>query len=73
MTHSANDATQVSKVDPVCGMTVRAEPPPDRRAEHDGQTYWFCSTGCRRKFVEDPASRSLRPRKTRDPIRSSST
>jgi Cu+-exporting ATPase len=24
------------------------------RAEHDGETYFFCSAGCRTKFVDDP-------------------
>ena len=40
-------------VDPVCGMTVT----PDDAAEsldHDGRTYYFCSTGCAHKFREDP-------------------
>jgi P-type Cu+ transporter len=40
--------------DPVCGMTVD----PDR-AEHcsqfAGQTYYFCSGGCHRRFAVDPA------------------
>ena len=41
--------------DPVCGMTI------DPRTaagsiEHDGETYYFCSTGCRRQFEADPAS-----------------
>jgi xanthine dehydrogenase accessory factor len=25
------------------------------RAEHAGATYYFCSAGCRRAFVADPA------------------
>jgi Cu+-exporting ATPase len=40
--------------DPVCGMTVR----PETAAaawEHDGQTYYFCSVGCMKRFREDPA------------------
>jgi Cu+-exporting ATPase len=39
--------------DPVCGMTVdqaRAE----HRREHRGQTYWFCSGDCARKFDAAP-------------------
>jgi Cu+-exporting ATPase len=24
-------------------------------ASHEGQTYWFCSQGCRAKFEADPA------------------
>ncbi|MEZ5626106.1 MAG: heavy metal-binding domain-containing protein [Rhodocyclaceae bacterium] len=40
--------------DPVCGMTVA----PDANkptAQHDGQTYHFCSSTCHDKFVADPA------------------
>lgn len=39
--------------DPVCGMTVR----PDEgrpRADHGGQTYFFCSQRCHDKFIGDP-------------------
>jgi len=39
--------------DPVCGMTVdRATTP--HHAEHGGETFHFCSAGCRTKFVADP-------------------
>ena len=51
-----------SKLDPVCGMTVKAEPAaPERRAEHGGEAHWFCGAGCQRKFVADPA-RYLKPK-----------
>jgi Cu+-exporting ATPase len=57
--HSHGDAVPGvppgAKKDPVCGMTVRAAPPPERRAEHGGTEYWFCSAGCQRKFVASPA------------------
>jgi Cu+-exporting ATPase len=36
--------------DPVCGMTVDPAKTA-HHAEHAGQTYHFCSTGCRTKFV----------------------
>jgi len=39
-------------LDPVCGMTVSADSP--HRAEHAGQPYFFCSAGCRSKFVAAP-------------------
>ena len=40
--------------DPVCGMTV--DPHMAKyRAEHAGQTYYFCATGCRDKFIAEPA------------------
>ncbi len=39
--------------DPVCGMTV--DPAQARgRAQHQGETYYFCSPGCMHKFVSDP-------------------
>src|SRR3954466_11292379 len=48
--HHADDA----KVrDPVCGMTVNP-PQSQHRFDHDGQTYHFCSAGCRTKFAADP-------------------
>ncbi|QUS36258.1 heavy metal translocating P-type ATPase [Falsirhodobacter algicola] len=39
--------------DPVCGMTV--DPDAGKpQLDHDGQTYHFCSEGCRTKFGADP-------------------
>jgi xanthine dehydrogenase accessory factor len=40
-------------VDPVCGMMVSI-PGAGITAEHDGMTYWFCSPGCRARFVSEP-------------------
>ncbi|MEA2952260.1 MAG: P-type Cu+ transporter [Alphaproteobacteria bacterium] len=40
-------------VDPVCGMTVDPHATA-HRAEHQGHPYYFCSAGCRSKFVADP-------------------
>jgi xanthine dehydrogenase accessory factor len=42
-------------VDPMCGMTVTAGPA-GHPAAHGGETYYFCSTRCRREFVKDPAA-----------------
>ena len=42
-------------VDPVCGMTVEIATAADR-FEHEGVTYWFCASGCRRRFERDPAA-----------------
>ncbi len=39
--------------DPVCGMTISAEPAVDTR-EFEGRTYAFCCSGCRDKFDADP-------------------
>jgi Cu+-exporting ATPase len=39
--------------DPVCGMDVN--PVGARHSvDHDGQTYYFCSNGCRQKFLTAP-------------------
>ncbi len=38
--------------DPVCGM--RVTPQSNHHAEHDGQTYYFCSAGCAAKFQASP-------------------
>jgi len=40
--------------DPVCGMLVAAASAKNR-AQHDGQTYYFCCGGCQAKFMADPA------------------
>jgi Cu+-exporting ATPase len=40
--------------DPVCGMSV--DPATAKhKAEHAGATHYFCSAGCRGKFVAEPA------------------
>ena len=40
-------------IDPVCGMSV--DPLTAKHvAEHAGETFHFCSAGCRQKFVADP-------------------
>ena len=40
-------------VDPVCGMTVRADAS-GQPFEHDGITYYFCCAGCRASFAKEP-------------------
>jgi len=39
--------------DPVCGMEVE-EKNAASTAEHMGQTYYFCSQGCKVAFDKDP-------------------
>ena len=44
-------------LDPLCDMIVDVD---EQRGhglttEHDGRTYAFCSSGCKRSFDEDPA------------------
>ena len=46
-------ANVVPVIDPVCGMSVN--PRTTRHtADHDGSDYYFCSAGCKMKFVADP-------------------
>jgi len=45
-----HDAPAAGVLDPVCGMTV--DPHTARhRADHSGHSYYFCSSGCRTKFI----------------------
>ncbi|MDF2114287.1 heavy metal translocating P-type ATPase [Roseiarcaceae bacterium H3SJ34-1] len=58
--HSAHDhaghgqADGFQAKDPVCGMTVDTRTAKHRH-EREGQTYYFCSAGCKTKFQADPA------------------
>ena len=45
--------------DPVCGMIVDPHTAKHRHT-HAGRPYYFCSDGCREKFIVDP-SRYLEP------------
>jgi P-type Cu+ transporter len=40
-------------IDPVCGMTVEPETAAGQ-SEYGGQTYYFCSPGCKDSFDADP-------------------
>ena len=41
-------------IDPICGMTVD-EKTSQHKSEYAGQTYYFCSPGCKRSFEKEPA------------------
>ena len=41
-------------IDPVCGMSVDPEKT-DYSSEQKGETYYFCSAGCKESFDKDPA------------------
>ena len=43
----------MTKIDPVCDMTVDPEKAAGH-VEYKGETYYFCSTHCVRKFQDDP-------------------
>lgn len=49
--HADPDPSKV--IDPVCGMTVDPATTP-HKAEYQGEHYYFCSGGCRTKFVANP-------------------
>ncbi|MBA3048408.1 MAG: heavy metal translocating P-type ATPase [Alphaproteobacteria bacterium] len=51
--------------DPVCGMSVDPVAAV-HRASHDDQDYFFCSAGCRTRFVSEP-ERYLKPAAEPDP------
>jgi Cu+-exporting ATPase len=52
--HTSSTTTPAVK-DPVCGMDVDPSSS-EHGAEHDGQTYHFCSGHCRAKFETSPAT-----------------
>lgn len=41
------------KIDPVCGMEVDPKSAA-ATVEYKGQTYYFCSPGCKTAFQKDP-------------------
>jgi Cu+-exporting ATPase len=64
--HGASAATSSTTKDPVCGMDVVPGDAAGGSAEHNGETYWFCSPRCREKFVADPA-RYITPKSVTPP------
>lgn len=42
-------------IDPVCGMTVRADAS-SRTLAHADETFYFCSAGCRDRFESEPTA-----------------
>jgi len=52
MQHAGHAAPGLA-IDPVCGMSV--DPHTSKhKADHGGRPYYFCSAGCRTKFLADP-------------------
>ncbi len=47
------EASATLEMDPVCQMAVRADAHAIQ-AVHEGHTYYFCSPGCRERFVAHP-------------------
>ena len=52
--HHHGAPTDGGAIDPVCGMTVDPHNPKGGKADYRGHPYYFCSAGCRTKFVADP-------------------
>jgi Cu+-exporting ATPase len=51
--HGRGASAGESTKDPVCGMSVDPATAA-ATADHAGRTYYFCSAGCRDKFVAQP-------------------
>jgi Cu+-exporting ATPase len=51
--------------DPVCGMEVDPAKA-QASSDYEGQTYFFCSSGCLSKFRQNPASYVTRQKKSDD-------
>lgn len=52
LTSPSATAPPTFAVDPICGMTVAAEPSTPH-VEHEGTTVYFCCEGCRTKFQQE--------------------
>jgi Cu+-exporting ATPase len=50
-------------IDPICGMNVDEKTA--LRAEHEGKTYYFCSPGCRDKFLAEKGLIAPQPAETK--------
>lgn len=53
MTPPEQEAEEMVERDPVCGMEVDPNSAAGSTV-HNGKTYYFCSTGCMRRFEEAP-------------------
>ena len=51
--HHHTEVSAGSAIDPVCGMTVKADTP--HRTIHEGHEVLFCAAKCKGKFEADPA------------------
>jgi Cu+-exporting ATPase len=68
--HAGRDPSNTDALakDPVCGMSV--DPATAKySAEHDGERYFFCSAGCREKFLADPARHLAEAPRPQSPAR----
>ncbi|HZP78645.1 MAG TPA: heavy metal translocating P-type ATPase [Pseudolabrys sp.] len=64
--HHHHSASDHHAIDPVCGMSV--DPATAKhRYQLQGETYYFCSAGCRAKFAADP-QKYLGPKQAPEPM-----
>jgi P-type Cu+ transporter len=49
-----SSAAEPMHIDPVCGMTVKADTAAGSHV-HEGKTYYFCAPGCLAKFRDNPS------------------
>jgi len=52
-------------IDPVCGMDVTPETAAGK-SEYNGETYYFCSPGCKRSFDKEPEKYLSKEHKDQD-------
>jgi len=52
----------ITAIDPVCGMTVDPHHA-KHHIEHESRDYYFCGSGCRTKFENDPTAMLARARR----------
>jgi len=51
--HGHQDSGEHSVKDPVCGMSVDPHKA-EHRSQHEGKTWYFCSSRCQSRFGQDP-------------------
>ena len=56
--NTRNERLDIMTKDPICGMSV--DKASAVHAERDGKTFYFCSAGCRQKFLALPAARDTK-------------
>jgi Cu+-exporting ATPase len=64
--HTPNGRADLAK-DPVCGMSVDPHTAKHRHT-YKGHAYYFCSTGCRSKFINNPDKYLSPQQRAADPV-----
>ncbi len=53
-TSRSQGSSAIQATDPVCGMEVNSADADVEKSEHNGKTYYFCSSECREQFEASP-------------------